>query len=74
MRIRDSLGISPTWQRRLTWVMEVALVGILFIGIDRGNGKYADREPGIRHPPRLQRHAMPTRPQTRQRADGAVLR
>ena len=37
MRIRDRLGISETTQKRATWLMEVGLVGMLFIGIDRGN-------------------------------------
>lgn len=36
MRVRDRLGISPTAQRRLTWGMEVVLVGLLFIGLERG--------------------------------------
>ncbi|MFB6142176.1 MAG: hypothetical protein ABEJ30_02405 [Halorientalis sp.] len=37
MNVRDRLGVPPAWQRRLTWAMEVGLVGMLFIGIDRGN-------------------------------------
>jgi hypothetical protein len=37
MRLRNYIGISEDWQRRLAWLMEVALVGMLFIGLDRGN-------------------------------------
>jgi hypothetical protein len=37
VKLRDWLGISADWQRRLTYGMELALVGILFIGLDRGN-------------------------------------
>ena len=37
MRVREALGVSPQWQRRISYVMEVAMVGMLFIGIDRGN-------------------------------------
>lgn len=36
MRVRDRLGIDPTMQRRVTRLMELSLVGILFIGLDRG--------------------------------------
>ncbi|MFB6189100.1 MAG: hypothetical protein ABEI57_04380 [Halapricum sp.] len=38
MRVRDYLGISETRQRQLTWVMQVCLVGIVFIGFDRRGG------------------------------------
>lgn len=37
MSVREFLRPPAAWQRRLTWLMEVALVGMLFIGIDRGN-------------------------------------
>jgi len=37
VRIREYLGVPPRWQRRITYVMELCLVGMLFIGIDRGN-------------------------------------
>ena len=37
MRIRDYLGISAAWQRRIAYGMELVLVGILFIGIERGS-------------------------------------
>ena len=37
MRLRDRLGIGPTTQRRLSRAMQVVLVGIVFIGLDRGN-------------------------------------
>ncbi|WP_226012881.1 hypothetical protein [Halomicrobium salinisoli] len=37
MRVRDRLGIGPEWQVRITYVMELSLVGMLFIGIERGS-------------------------------------
>ena len=37
MRIRDRLGISETTQKRAAWLMQVGLVGMLFIGLDRPN-------------------------------------
>ncbi len=37
MNLRDRLGISPRRQRHLAWLMEVALVGMFFIGLDRGD-------------------------------------
>ncbi|WP_255195549.1 hypothetical protein [Halorarius litoreus] len=37
MRLRDRLGVSARRQRQLTWLMEVGLIGIFFIGLDRGN-------------------------------------
>lgn len=40
MRLRDHFGVSTTWQRRVSWAMEMGLVGIFFIGLERG-------EPGI---------------------------
>ncbi len=40
MNVRDRFGISPRGQRYLAWFMEVSLVGMFFIGLDRG-------EPGI---------------------------
>lgn len=35
MRLRDRLGIGPRRQRQLTRLMQVLLVGLLFIGLDR---------------------------------------
>ena len=37
MRIRDVLGISKRNQKRATRLMELSLVGIFFIGLDRPN-------------------------------------
>lgn len=37
MRIRERLELSIEAQRRIAWLLEVGLVGIFFIGIDRGN-------------------------------------
>lgn len=37
MRLRDRLGIGARRQRQLAWLMEVGLVGMFFIGLDRGN-------------------------------------
>ncbi|WP_246982830.1 hypothetical protein [Halorientalis marina] len=37
MRIRDYVGISSAWQRRIAYGMELVLVGLLFIGIERGS-------------------------------------
>jgi len=37
MRIRDVVGISEENQRRATRAMQLSLVGIVFIGLDRGN-------------------------------------
>lgn len=37
MRLRDYLGISERRQKQATRAMEVMLVGLLFIGIERGN-------------------------------------
>jgi len=37
MRLRNRPGIGPAHQRRLAWLMEVGLIGILSIGPDRGN-------------------------------------
>ena len=37
MRLRDRLGISERTQKRASWLMEVGLVGMFFIGVDRGN-------------------------------------
>lgn len=33
MRVRDYFGIPLVWQQRLTWLMEVSLVGIFFVGL-----------------------------------------
>jgi len=37
MRIRDRLGIGVTWQKRISRAMEVALLGILAVGIYEGS-------------------------------------
>jgi hypothetical protein len=37
MRIRERIGINRRTQRRLTRVMQLSLVGMLFIGIERGS-------------------------------------
>jgi hypothetical protein len=37
VRIRDRIEVSMATQRRATWVMQVCLVGMFFIGIDRGD-------------------------------------
>jgi hypothetical protein len=37
VRLRDRLGIGPETQRRLSRLMQVVLVGLVFIGLDRGN-------------------------------------
>ncbi len=37
MRVRERLGISEHRQQQLTRVMEICLVGIFFVGVDRGN-------------------------------------
>ena len=37
MRLRAYLGVSERRQRQLSWLLEVALVGFVFIGLDRGN-------------------------------------
>jgi hypothetical protein len=37
VRIRDYVGISSAWQRRIAYGMELVLVGLLFIGIERGS-------------------------------------
>ena len=37
MRLRDYLGIGRRRQKQLTRLMELSLVGLLFIGIERGN-------------------------------------
>ncbi|EMA44146.1 hypothetical protein [Halococcus saccharolyticus] len=36
MNLRDRIGITERRQRQLTWAMEVGLVGMFFIGLDRG--------------------------------------
>ena len=33
MRVTDRLGISLVWKQRLTWLMEVSMVGIFFVGL-----------------------------------------
>ena len=37
MKLRERLGISDRTQTRTTWLLQVGLVGMLFIGLDRGN-------------------------------------
>ena len=37
MRLRDRLGVSTKRQRQATRLMEFGLVGLLFIGLERGN-------------------------------------
>lgn len=37
MNLRDRLGISQRRQRHLAWLMELSLVGMFFIGLDRGD-------------------------------------
>lgn len=37
MRLRDRLGIDEAFQRRVTRFMQITLVGLLFVGIERGN-------------------------------------
>ncbi len=37
MKIRERLGITEHRQRQLTRVMELSLIGIFFVGLDRGN-------------------------------------
>jgi hypothetical protein len=37
VRLRDRIGVGPGTQRRLTRAMQVVLVGLVFIGLDRGN-------------------------------------
>jgi hypothetical protein len=37
VRLRDRLHIDATTQRRLSRAMQVVLVGLVFIGLDRGN-------------------------------------
>jgi len=37
MRIRDRLGLSERRQRRLSRLMQVLLVGLVFVGLERGN-------------------------------------
>jgi hypothetical protein len=37
VRLRDRLGIGPRRQAQATYLMELALVGILFIGVERGS-------------------------------------
>ncbi|WP_254545044.1 hypothetical protein [Halomarina pelagica] len=37
MRVREYLGLSDRRQRQLVWAMELGLVGMFFIGLERGN-------------------------------------
>ena len=37
MRLRDRLGVSKRLQRRISWLLQLALVGFFFIGLDRGD-------------------------------------
>ncbi|WP_122089563.1 hypothetical protein [Halalkalicoccus subterraneus] len=36
MNLRDRLGLSSAHQRYLAWLMELSLVGMFFIGLERG--------------------------------------
>ena len=33
MRVREHLGVPVVWQQRLTWLMEVSLIGMFFVGL-----------------------------------------
>ncbi|MFB6179212.1 MAG: hypothetical protein ABEI77_05760 [Halorientalis sp.] len=33
MKLRDRIGIPVIWQQRLTWAMEISLVGMFFVGL-----------------------------------------
>ena len=37
MSIVTRVGVSTAWQRRIVWFMEVSLIGMLFVGIERGS-------------------------------------
>ena len=37
MNLRDRLGIGDRRQRQVTWFLEIGLIGMFFIGLDRGN-------------------------------------
>lgn len=37
MRLRDRIGVSNERQRQLSWFLQVGLVGMLFIGLERGS-------------------------------------
>ncbi|MBO4246360.1 hypothetical protein IL252_00835 [Halomicrobium sp. IBSBa] len=37
MKLRDRIGVSASTQRRLTRLMQLSLIGMLFIGIERGS-------------------------------------
>ncbi|WP_372480769.1 hypothetical protein ACAH01_07855 [Halomicrobium sp. HM KBTZ05] len=37
MKLRDRIGVSASAQRRLTRLMQLSLIGMLFIGIERGS-------------------------------------
>ena len=37
MRLRERLGVTPARQRRATYAMQVMLVGLVFVGLGRGN-------------------------------------
>ncbi|WP_424004317.1 hypothetical protein ACOZ4I_06870 [Haloarcula salina] len=37
MRVRDRVGLSTAWQRRLSRILSFALVGIFAVGLERGN-------------------------------------
>ncbi|MFB6165548.1 MAG: hypothetical protein ABEJ31_10355 [Haloarculaceae archaeon] len=37
MRLRDAVGLPVAWQRRLTWLLELWLVGLFFVGLYGGN-------------------------------------
>lgn len=78
MRIRTRLGVSPATQRRVAWLLQVGLVGMFFIGIER-------RDPGVivnagvglavaQLPPLLERdHEIPMDPALTLWITGAVF-
>lgn len=37
MNLRERVGITEDWQRRVTWLMEIGLVGMLLVGVYRAN-------------------------------------
>lgn len=37
MNLRERFGIDDRRQRQVTWLLEIGLVGMFFIGLDRGN-------------------------------------
>ena len=37
VRIRERIGISPARQRQAAWLMEMGLLGMVFVGLERGS-------------------------------------